>query len=182
MKTSKYGIFDQIEKLCQEKEKFITEQIRSIKDMWVNYNYLIEYREVLEKVSSFLLSRPSNIRINRLSGPFMDSVEEVKGIGRTFDEHLFERASESSEEDHEIGGDYQQVKILNLSSIAGIIQREEVSRMKKIVFRASRGNALIHTIPIEKTLKEYSGSENLKDVYIITFQEGEALRDKLSRI
>ena len=53
---------------------------------------------------------------------------------------------------------------------------------KRIVFRASRGNALIHTIPLEKAIKDYNGEEVNKDVYIITFQEGESLRNKLTRI
>jgi V-type H+-transporting ATPase subunit a len=69
-----------------------------------------------------------------------------------------------------------------LSSLAGIINRGEAQRMKRIIFRASRGNALVHTIPVEKSIREYSGDETLKDVYIITFQEGETLRAKLTRV
>ena len=74
--TSKYGIFDVIEKQCENKEKFITEQTKSIKDMHHNYNYLVEYREVLKKVSSFMLNKPKNIRIQRDSGPFHPEEEK----------------------------------------------------------------------------------------------------------
>lgn len=96
-------------------------------------------------------------------------------------DRMFGRSSESSDEDAQIGS-YDRIKVLNLSSLAGIINRDEVQRMKRIIFRASRGNALVHTVPIEKSIREYSGIETLKDVYIITFQEGEALRSKLTRI
>ena len=148
--------------------------------MWHNYNYLIEYREVLRKVSSFMLNKPRSV--NRLSNPFGSSDEEAKGKRHSSGEQLFGRASESSEEDHPIDRSIQQIKTLNLGSLAGIVFRNDIERMKRIIFRASRGNALIHTIPIDYALKEYSGKEMIKEVFIITFQEGESLRDKLTRI
>lgn len=177
--TSKYAIFDILEKQCDQKEQFISEQTKSIKDMWRNYNYLIEYKEVLKKLSLFFLNQPKSI--SRLSGPF-DADEEVKGRRHSSGEDLFGRASADSEEDYQIGFQLHQNKALNLSSLAGIINRDEVQRIKRIVFRACRGNALIHTIPILRQLKEYSGEKILKDVYIITFQEGDSLRAKLTRI
>lgn len=177
--TSKYGIFDQMEKQCSMKEQFITEQTKSIKDMYHNYNYLIEYKEVLKKVSLFLLHKPANVQINRLSHPF-GSDEERKG--RNSSEGLFGRRSDTSDDDVQIGLSLQQNKVLNLSTLAGIIHRDETQRMKRIVFRAARGNALVYTIPIDKPIKEYNGEVVDKDVYIITFQEGEALRLKLTRI
>ena len=177
--TSKYAIFDILEKQCEQKEQFISEQTKSIKDMWHNFNYLIEYKEVLKKLSAFFLNQPRNI--NRLSNPF-EGEEEGKGQRHSSGENLFGRASADSEEDYQIGFQIQQNKVLNLSSLAGIINREEIQRIKRIVFRACRGNALIHTIPIMRDIKEYSGERILKDVYIITFQEGDALRAKLTRI
>jgi V-type H+-transporting ATPase subunit a len=180
--TSKYGIFDQLEKQCDQKEQFITQQTKSIKDMWHNYNYLIEYKEVLKKLSMFFLNQP--VSISRLSGPF-GADEEVKGGRHGSDENLFGRvsgASVESEEDKQISVQLHHNKVLNLTSLAGIINRDEVQRIKRIVFRACRGNALIYTIPIDRQLKEYSGEELLKDVYIITFEEGESLRGKLTRI
>jgi len=179
MNTSKYGIFDQMEKQCIQKEKFISEQTKSIKDMHHNCNYLIEYKEVLNKVSKFMLNKPKNIRINRNSNPF-DNEEHKRQIINSA-EQIMGRPSDSSDDDAQIGT-YNQPKILNLSSIAGIIDRDEVQRMKRIIFRASRGNALVHSIQIEKSLKDYSGVEIPKDVYIITFQEGESLRAKLTRV
>lgn len=180
LRTSKYGIFDQVETQCEQKDKFVSEQTKSIKDMYHNFNYLIEYREVLRKVRVFIENQPSNIHIHREKNPF--GADEERKERNSSEEHLYGRFSASSEEDAQIGLAMQQHKALNLSSIAGIINREDIHRIKRIVFRASRGNALIHTIPMEKSIKEYSGEKVDKDVYIITFQEGEALRAKLTRI
>lgn len=152
-RTSKYGIFDQIEKQCDLKEKFISEQTKSIKDMYHNYNYLVQYKEVLSKVSKFMLQTPPAQRLSRGSNPF-GTEEEAKG-GRNSGEHLFNRASDTSEEDQQIGVAIQQSRALNLSTIAGIIDREEVPRLKRIIFRAARGNVLVSNIQIEKPIKEY---------------------------
>lgn len=180
LQTSKYGIFDMVEKRVDEKEDFINDQIKSIKDMHHSYNYLIEYKEVLEKVRTFMAHKPSNV--NSLSNPFSDDGQ--REARRTdSDENLFgNRSSGSLEEGHGNYSSSDNYRALNLSSLAGIINRVEVQRLKRIVFRASRGNALVHTIPIIKPIKEYTGEVVDKDVYIITFQDGEILREKLTKI
>ena len=98
--------------------------------MWRNYNYLIEYREVLKKVASFMLNKSASVSINWISGPLRNWDEESKESKQISNDHAFGRITEFSEEDREIGGDYRQQNLLNLSSIAGIIQREDILRMK----------------------------------------------------
>ena len=48
----------------------------------------------------------------------------------------------------------------------------------------SRGNALLHIVPINKTIiSEHNSPIQIhKMIYIITFQEGESLRSKLSKV
>ncbi|CAI2364611.1 unnamed protein product [Moneuplotes crassus] len=179
MRTSKYAVFDKIEKECDEKENFINEQTKSIKDMRHNYNYLREYREVLKKVSTLMLKEPENVNINRFSNLGRDQ-EDRKSIG----DHVFMRGSEESDEEISPSKNAQRVphmKMLSMSYLARIIEMDDIARMKRIVFRASRGNALIDSIPIDIEIKEFSGQIKMKDVYIITFQEGETLRGKLER-
>ena len=72
---------------------------------------------------------------------------------------------------------------INVSSIAGTIKLEEVESLRKIVFRLSRGNVLVNVFPINKTFSEYMNPKSKinKNVFIITFEEGESLRKKLLR-
>ena len=51
-----------------------------------------------------------------------------------------------------------------------------------MVFRVSRGNALTHFKDLEHTFTDQNGSEQHKSVYIIIFQEGEIMRDRLTKL
>lgn len=146
-----------------------------------NYNYLIEYKEVLKKVCYFIEGKDSAYVKNRISAG-SGSDQEMKRRRTDSDENLFGHHSGSFEEDAGIPSRGDMNRILNLASLAGIINRTEIQHIKRLVFRASRGNALVYTVPIEKAIKEYSGEKVAKDVYIITFQEGEILREKLTRL
>lgn len=70
---------------------------------------------------------------------------------------------------------------VNISHIAGTIELEEQPRLKKLIFRATRGKALTYfkeyTLP-----KTHGQKEKTKAVYIVVFQEGRQIRDKIIRI
>jgi hypothetical protein len=58
-------------------------------------------------------------------------------------------------------------------------------RLKKMVYRATRGKALTHFQDLNKEdLKDYTGvtSLALKTVYVIVFQDGQTVREKLMKI
>ena len=119
-RTSKYAIFDIIEKKWEEKDKFISEQIRSIKDMHHNFNYLIEYKEVLNKVSDFYnQSEQPIMQIARYSNTFRMK-EETKSKRNSIADPFRGRTSDSSEEDKPIG-EHGNIKSLNISTLAGTI-------------------------------------------------------------
>ena len=58
--------------------------------------------------------------------------------------------------------------------MAGVIDSEDVSRFKRIVFRSTKGKSFVHT--------EQVSDEDKKSVYIVTFQDGGFLRDKIQKI
>jgi V-type H+-transporting ATPase subunit a len=97
--------------------------------------------------------------------------------------HLFDSrssgSSNNSEQEHQIP---HAPNVLNLANIAGVIDKIEIERLKRMIFRASRGNVLVHTIPLDKPIENYAGEKTMKDVYIVTFQEGTILRNKLTQI
>lgn len=52
----------------------------------------------------------------------------------------------------------------------------------KLIFRATRGNALTYFSDIKQPVKDYYGLAVKKTVYVLVFQEGDVIRDKLNRI
>ena len=62
--------------------------------------------------------------------------------------------------------------LVHINYIAGTIDKEEQLRLKKMVYRATRGKALTHFQDLNKDdLKDYTGvySLALKTVYVIVF-------------
>lgn len=68
-----------------------------------------------------------------------------------------------------------------ISHIAGTIEVDEKARLKKLLFRATRGKALtfFHDFEIQVPGMEKPKG---KTVYIVVFQEGRQLRDRIVRI
>lgn len=60
--------------------------------------------------------------------------------------------------------------------------KEEQERFNRLIFRVTRGNAMVCFKEFTKPIVDYFGKETLKTVYIIVFQEGEFIRDRINRI
>jgi vacuolar-type H+-ATPase subunit I/STV1 len=71
---------------------------------------------------------------------------------------------------------------VNIAHIAGTIEVEEKARLKKLLFRATRGKALTFFEDFELPIKDSSGRLKTKSVYIVVFQEGRQIRDRIVRI
>ena len=69
--------------------------------------------------------------------------------------------------------------------MAGTVATDETLRFKKMVFRATRGKALTYFRDLDaQGLADYSGAmdKRQRSVYVIVFQEGSHLRDRLAKI
>ena len=55
-------------------------------------------------------------------------------------------------------------------------------RFKRLLFRASRGKVLSYFEDIDGELKDFSGKTLDKCVYILVFEEGTHLREKITKI
>ena len=71
---------------------------------------------------------------------------------------------------------------LKMSHLAGTIDQSEKERLQKLIFRSTRGTALIYFKDIEQPFISYRGSKTYKSVYIVIYQEGEYYTDKMNRI
>lgn len=74
------------------------------------------------------------------------------------------------------------VKGLSISHLAGTINQTEKERLQRLIFRATRGTALTYFQDIERPFIDYRGNKTYKTVYIIIYQEGEYITEKLNRL
>ncbi len=68
----------------------------------------------------------------------------------------------------------------SLSKIAGVINQEDVERLRKLVFRATKGKSFVFT-------KDYMVDQQVnvaqkRSVYIIMYWAGDAVRDRIFKI
>ena len=66
--------------------------------------------------------------------------------------------------------------------IAGTIESVDVDRFKRMIFRSSWGNALTVFREMKKPIVTYGGVEIQKSVFVIIFEEGEYLWNKMTRL
>ena len=73
---------------------------------------------------------------------------------------------------------------VRITHIAGTIDVNEKDRLKKLLFRATRGKALTFFSDFKTESKVVAGQKTLRDksVYIVVFQEGKQMREKIMRI
>lgn len=69
------------------------------------------------------------------------------------------------------------------SPIVGVIASEEEMRMKRLVFRASRGKAYVQFYPMQRPLHSASGRKLHLLIYFVIYpQASEYLRSKLEKV
>lgn len=151
--------FETIEKEIADKEAFIQEQTAKVKDMHENFNLLYEYKIVLKKA------------IKMIKGELADNDDDEDD----------ERQDSKDNDSHNSQNSLADTNI-SVGHIAGTILQQEKLRFKKLVFRATRGNALCYFSDFNKPMKDYYGFSIKKSVYVLVFKEGEVLREKLTRI
>jgi hypothetical protein len=66
--------------------------------------------------------------------------------------------------------------------VAGTIDSHELRQFEKLIFRASRGKVLCYFDPHHFKVKDFDGIEKHRVVYVLVFQEGGYLKDKVKRI
>lgn len=152
--------FEEIENDVRQKEKFVQEQIRKEKDIYDSYNLLCEYRKVLKLSKEMMISGERHYSDNRQSINYNINDEEAKDKSESF---LGEMT-------------------IKVASIVGTIERHEKDRFKKLVFRATRGNALTHFRDFTKPIINYHGQEVYKTVYVVMFPDGEAVKEKIHKL
>jgi hypothetical protein len=163
-KKSNNLFFEEIEKDVSNKEKFVLEQTRKEKDIFESYMLLREYKQVL------ILSKEMLIAGERYYPHMNPSVN-------------YSIHSEDNEEEKETSAHLlENLSGIKVSSLVGTIELNEKERFKKLIFRATRGNALAYFRDFIKPMYDYYGNKVFKTVYVVMFPDGEAIREKLSKL
>lgn len=156
-RVSNDNLIQAMEKRVDGYYDFLNEQSDRLKDMRENYAYLNEYVNAI-KSSQSMLRRTGPARSRSLSIEDKQKDEEAKVA--------------TGDASHSIG----------VSHLVGTINTGEKDRLRRIVFRASRGNALIEFKDMDKPVFNSENQPESKTVYIIVFQEGEEIRHKLTGV
>lgn len=157
-------LFEEIEHDVRDKEKFVIEQTEKLREMRESYLTMLDYEKVLENVAVILPQiQGGNVRSSVHGG--LD-VEEAKGTSI----NSVERSPLLENTDN-----------VYITHIAGTIEVDEKARLKKLLFRATRGKALTFFKDYEVNTGEVNGIRT-KTVYIVVFQDGRQLREKIVRI
>lgn len=159
-------LFEEIEQEVLQKERFVTDQMEKLREMQENFVTMLDYQKVLEKVAIVLPQIGAGQARQSFHGGINVDHEETKSLERM----------------PLMGSMDDGVKITH---IAGTIEVEEKDRLKRLLFRATRGKALTFFEDFKiDAAKGISSSQKLlnKSVYIVVFQEGRQIREKIMRI
>lgn len=146
--------------ILNNQAQLIEDQKAREEAMHHNFVYYIEKKAVIEASADVLNFRKSNndeenksdIKIHQTNEQF-DAMEQLLGASN-----------------------------LRVAHMTGTILQNEKSRMQRLIFRATRGTAMVCFRDIQKPIIDYKGSRQFKCVYVIIFQQGDYFEQKLIRI
>jgi hypothetical protein len=128
-------LFEEIEHDVADKEKFVLEQTEKLREMNESFYTMLDYEKVLQNVK-VILPRIQGGGFNKMNavGGAVEIDEEVKSNSN----HVSINGAHSMErEPLLLDGDN-----VMIANIAGTIEVDEKPRLKKLLFRATRGKAL----------------------------------------
>lgn len=136
-------LFEEIENDVIDKEKFVVEQTERLRQMNEQYLTMLDYEQVLRAVEEHIHKmRGGNVRGSVHGGAHIVDEETKNDPQYQFSinkDRLSERPDlNESEKTPLIEGAME----VNIAQVAGTIEADEKPRLKKLIFRATRGKAL----------------------------------------
>jgi vacuolar-type H+-ATPase subunit I/STV1 len=154
----RYGstFFDLIENEIIEDEKKLHDLIESYKNITEQLDSLIEKKSVFDKSSQLMSSQQSNINFQK------DSFSLTNNQTETIETFLKNKNNIPL---------IPETDITDVNFISGVIKAEDSMKLKRMIFRASRGRAIptFFDLTIEnKTLK----TKQEKKIFVVLYQGG----------
>jgi V-type H+-transporting ATPase subunit a len=149
--------FDLIENETSENNRKLKELVESYNTINDQLNNLIEKKSVYDKSSELMLSQLNTYKIPKKPNPFsgLDSPNSVEQMLKL----------EESKKTSSLLDDYE---VSELNFISGIIKAEDDMRMKRMIFRASRGRAIptFFDLTMEDKLSQTKVEKKIFNIFI----------------
>lgn len=68
----------------------------------------------------------------------------------------------------------------NLTKVAGVVEKTEIERLRRLIFRATKGKSFMFVQDCEAD--EDIGSAARRSVYVIMYWDGQHIRERIARI
>lgn len=81
-----------------------------------------------------------------------------------------------------VGGMFNKEHGVQVGYLAGTINNTEKQTFEKLIYRASRGKVLCYFDEQGFTVKDFEGHEKHRVVYVLVFQSGAHLRERVHRV
>ena len=157
-------MLDEIEKDISTHEKFVVEQLHSIKDGLETFNTQTAFKNVVETALQ-LTSGHNSLQDDYEYYHHQDNDENEKVPGETAG--LLQRGE----------------KNVSFNPLCGTIQKDEQVKFKKMIFRASRGMAYTSFYDLKENTYDYYGNVQNTTVYFVVYPSDlKSLTDKLTRV
>ncbi|KAI7738296.1 hypothetical protein M8C21_015124 [Ambrosia artemisiifolia] len=131
------------------------------------YNELLEFKMVLQKAGSFLVS-----------GKSYDETAE----GRELDENVYPSDYPESTSLLEQAPQSGPSNSSGLRFISGIIPKSKALLFERMLFRATRGNLLFNQAPADELIMDHLSSEMVEKTIFVVFFSGEQAKTKILKI
>jgi V-type H+-transporting ATPase subunit a len=145
--------FEECEQLLIVSEKFLAAQQREAEKCYSTYHEVLRHKEVLKRAVKILLAREKEYSL--VLTLFWNRSGDIEQSGE-LSEHLIDRD-------------------MKFSYMAGVVSTEDSHRLKKLLFRRIRGNALIF---LQDLGTEYIG----KSLFLVAFREMELIHKTIQRV
>lgn len=174
MKMSKFTILDHLNKIVEEQQKFLKEQNERIESMYSDYNDLLEYKQVTIASQELMERDEMKDMAERISVQSEYSgIHDREEMMKLVEDQSFSEAPSEINISLDNG--------VKIGKIIGTCLNDDLMRLKTLLFRSTRGNALVLT---KNTggIETYDKKIIPKSVFIVVFQEGEILRSRIETI
>lgn len=163
LKKTHSSFFDEIESSIKECTKFTTDNMKSYQQVKEDFYSLLMYREVIKMTAA--------------------KYREAEDIERD----IVRQARDEEEKDEKmvplINQDaHENIRTIATTNVAGVIDKTETERLRRLIFRATRGKAICITEDVNPEILKQEGITSPKTMYLIIFQSGDFMNQKIKTI
>ncbi|XP_057473311.1 V-type proton ATPase subunit a1-like [Actinidia eriantha] len=130
------------------------------------YNELLEFKMVLQKAGSFLVSSNSHLAEERELDDHVFSNDDYADTASLLEKEMRSRLPNQS----------------GLRFVSGIISKSKVLRFERMLFRATRGNMLFNQASADERILDPISTERIEEMVFVVFFSGEQAKTKILKI